>query len=42
MIKEEEYEESGFVIRIRGLPWSATQDDVANFLQGSYGFGRFI
>ena len=24
----------GFVVRIRGLPWSASQDEVANFLSG--------
>ncbi len=27
-------EEDGCVVRVRGLPWSASQDEVANFLSG--------
>ena len=25
----------GYVVRIRGLPWSASQEEVANFLSGN-------
>ena len=26
----------GYVVRIRGLPWSASQEEVANFLSGEH------
>lgn len=28
--------DEGFIVRIRGLPWSASHDEVANFLEGSF------
>ena len=30
--------DEGFVVRIRGLPWSASAEEVANFLEGNYQF----
>ncbi len=28
-------EEDGFIVRIRGLPWSASHDEVLAFLEGA-------
>jgi len=28
-------EDEGFVVRVRGLPWSASHEEVKNFLEGT-------
>jgi hypothetical protein len=28
------YNGNNFIVRLRGLPWNSTQNDVQNFLQG--------
>lgn len=35
-------DEDGYVIRVRGLPWSATSSEVQNFFAGKFLGGIFI
>jgi hypothetical protein len=34
--------DEGCIVRIRGLPWSASHDEVANFLEGRFVCFYFI
>jgi len=31
-------EDEGFVVRVRGLPWSASHEEVKNFLEGTLNY----